>query len=213
MKQELDVIIKIALVATVVCNSGCNDPLPTYEEPKVIIATIIPQATLDTVFYAESFEEVGPDSNLVFQQPNPVVFNFFAENLYVETLYGTASISGKLEISVIDRPDLGATIPIKENNIVPEPAYDPRTQILTLDPNGTVRFQVEWNLRDNNGRMIYHDLENFSTTSASGWSFYRIFSTRIHVRVLLQLYPQTSTFEGDQDFDLNIKGGIRILGP
>ncbi|HTX17015.1 MAG TPA: hypothetical protein VMG34_00015 [Bacteroidota bacterium] len=193
--------------------SGCNDPLPTYVQPTVTISTIVPSTTLDTVTYSESFEEVGPDSNLVLAYPNPVTISFYAQNLYSETLYGDAVITGRAEISFESQPDLTVTLPITGGEMQPNSSYDPRTGILTLDPQAKVWFNLHWNLRDNSGRMVYHDLSNFSTLGSSGRSFYRVFSENIHVRVYLQLYSQTSMFEGDQDFDLDIKGSIVILGP
>jgi len=203
----------LTVVLPISCALGCNDPLPTYEQPKVSIETIIQQVIIDTVYYSESFEEVGPDSNLVFQIPNPVVFDVYEKSLYDETLYGKASVSGNLKIWITDQPEIKATVPISESNIVTGSGYDPKTGFLTVDPNGSVRFQISWNLRDNNGRFIYHDLTNFTTTPIDSVSFYRICSTKLHVRANLQLFPQTSTNIGDQDFTLNMKGRIVILEP
>ena len=211
--RKLSPLVLLGAGLCLLAESGCNDPLPTYVQPTVTIATVVPSVTLDTALYSESFEEVGPDSNLVFAYPTPLELSFYAQNLYSETLYGKAVIAGRVEISFESRPDLTVTLPITEQNLQPTTSYDPATEILTLDPQAKVWLKVYWNFRDNTGRMIYHDLTNFSTSNATGRAFYRVFPENIHVRVYLQLYSQTSMFEGDQDFDLTIKGYIRILGP
>ena len=211
--RKLSPLVLLGAGLWLLAEYGCNDPLPTYVQPTVTIATVVPSAGLDTVSYSESFEEVGPDSNEVFEYPTPVALSFYAQNLYSETLYGDAAITGRVEISFESQPDLTVSLPITEQSMQSSTSYDPRTGILTLDPQAKVWFKVYWNLRDNTGRMIYHDLTNFSTTNSTGRAFYRVFAENIHVRVYLQLYSQTSMFEGDQDFDLDIKGFIRILGP
>ncbi len=202
----------IALVAAVVAaGAGCNDPLPTYEEPKVTIATIVPSATLDTVFYAETGDLIGPDSVLELDAPNPIIFSFFEENQYQETLYGPASISGKFELWAVDKPDVRATLPITESNMVPGTAYDSKTGILAMDPNYLLPFRVTWDLRDSKGKRFYRSFKKYQIVpyyGIFGYAFWRVSSIRIHVRVTIQLYAQSSAFIGDQEFDLNVRGGI-----
>ena len=198
-------------VAVVVLESGCNDPLPTYVQPKVTIATIIPPGALDTVLYAESGDTVPPSGVVELRAPQPILFNFTEVNQYQETLYGTAAVSGKLELWAVDRPGVGITLPITEDNIVPNTAYNSKTGILTMDPNFQVPFRVSWDLKDSKGNRFYDDIDEYRIepyTGNFGYTFLKVFSIKIHVRISIQLYAQSSTFSGEQDFILNALGGI-----
>ncbi|HTX17681.1 MAG TPA: hypothetical protein VMG34_03385, partial [Bacteroidota bacterium] len=138
--------------------AGCDDPLPPYQRPTAIVETVVPAATLDTVTIVESFEAFGPDSNLILIPASPVHFKFYAENLYDETLYGAAAISGKLELWVSDRPYLKRTISVSSDNLMPTLVYNSRTHNLTLDPKTPLWFDVPWDLKQDNGRFLHHDL-------------------------------------------------------
>ena len=212
--QRARIFPVFSLLSIVIC-VGCKDPLPVYEKPSVIIETTIPFAYLDTVLYAESYELVArPDSYYVFQSPNPVPLHAFEENLSDNTLYGKVLVTGKMEITVTDQPGVERTISITENNLMSTPAYDPRDSTLRLDPKTPLWLEVPWDLRDDNGRPIYHEIPFAVASGPVGVNgrlytgFYRVFSHPIHVRVSVQLFPQTSTFSGEQDFTLNIKGAI-----
>ncbi|HTR82659.1 MAG TPA: hypothetical protein VMM58_13600 [Bacteroidota bacterium] len=193
---------------------GCNDPLPTYTEPTVTVATIVPSAILDTVLYVEYGDSFGPDSLLEIMPPNPIDFTFYEENQYQETLYGAAAVQGKLDLWVVDHPDIGATIPITIKNIVPGPAYDSKTGILVMDPGQLVQFQVLWNLKDSKGNRIYHDISAYTVEPYVGlfnYDHWKITSMKIHVRVTIQLFAQTSAFVGELEYGLVTKGGIVYL--
>ncbi len=198
-------------VVTIMAGLGCNDPLPTYVQPTVTIATILPSATLDTVLYAETAQDFYPDGPLEVRPPTPMVFTFYEENQYQETLYGTASVSGTLQLWVVEQPEIEASIPVTASDIVPGTAYDPNTGILTMDPSRLVMFQVAWNLRDSNGDRFYRALTSYRTepyTGNAGYSFLKISTIHLHVRATVQLYAQTSTFVGDQVYVLTVLGGI-----
>jgi hypothetical protein len=209
------------LLFAILLVAGCDDPLPPYERPNVVITTTISTSPLDSVSYAESFEMVNSDSALVlFQLPTPAKIMFYAENLFYETLYGKTAVTGKVELWVIDQPSLRTTIPITDDDLMPTLAYDSKTGYLTVDPEIPLWFQVPWDLREDNGRRIYHDLPYSilnEKVRVNGVvyerSFYRVFSPKMHIRVSLQLFPQTSTFSADQDFSLTIMRGIVITQP
>ena len=211
-----------AALLAILLMAGCNDPLPPDDRPQVIITTTFISAPLDTVFLVESFDILGPDSNLMVVPPKPILFKFYEQNLYQETLYDKALISGKLEIWLTDLPELKRTIPITANYLLPTSAYDSKTGLLTLDPKTPLWFQVPWNLKEDNGRWIYHEMPygyDFSKRvivngSTKQWnSFFRTFSQKMHVRASIQLFPLSSTFIGEQDFEFNIRAGIFYIWP
>ncbi|HTX17016.1 MAG TPA: hypothetical protein VMG34_00020, partial [Bacteroidota bacterium] len=92
----------------------------------------------------------------------------------------------------------------------------------TLDPSTPLWFDVPWDLRQDNGRFLHHDLpcqvvnepvKYNGGVYLIGRSFYRIYSQQIHVRVFVQVFPASTTFSSDQDLPLVIKGGVVYVQP
>lgn len=114
----------------------CNESLPTYQEPAKVFSGKIEGS------YGLTIAE------------NTMAIFFTITNNFDETFQGDASMKGSIEIVSMRDPSVRKTFAIGPANISQSRGYDRTTGRLTIDPRDSIKFQVHWNLIDDNGRDL-----------------------------------------------------------
>lgn len=114
---------------------SCVESLPPLIEPDNLLeGSLVPSYTY------------GEDNMLTVQ--------FLVTNEFDETLEGTASFSGEIEIMLERLPQYKRTIALSPSNIFQARDYDPTTRMLRMDAGESIWLQVKWNFVDDDGRDL-----------------------------------------------------------
>jgi hypothetical protein len=114
----------------------CDESLPPYREPdSVLAASIRGDYTLSAV-------------------DNSMKVYLTVQNQFDETLQGTASFRGTVEITSARDPRVVKTFPVKAQNLIQATGYQPATGRLTLNPGESLVFLFSWNFVDDRGQDL-----------------------------------------------------------
>ena len=161
---------------------SCNDSLPPYSAPANVFRSYVRNISPAAVSYQYGFANGAVPSRLKSISP-PQVFFIDIVNTFDEVLQDQPEVSGALEITDDDMPEVKATIPITVANLT-GPQYNTTTNILTLLPRDTLRLRCSWGYKtddslwafqrayvveyvsDNRGNtLVTHAPMNFSATA------------------------------------------------
>ncbi|MBI3788458.1 MAG: hypothetical protein HY276_09410 [Ignavibacteriales bacterium] len=114
----------------------CNESLPVYEEPTKVFSGKIEGS------YGLTVAE------------NMMAIFFTVRNNFDETFQADAALKGNIEIVSLRDPSVRKTFAIGPANVSQSSGYDRTSGKLTIDPRDSIKFQVHWNLIDDNGRDL-----------------------------------------------------------
>lgn len=116
--------------ALVLLLGPCDESLPPYREPdQPFEATVRGDYTLSVI-------------------DNSMKVYLTVKNIFDETLEGTASFRGTVEIVSARNPQIQKTFQIRAQNLIQAPGYTSSTGRLIFDPGTSLVFLFSWNFVD-----------------------------------------------------------------
>jgi hypothetical protein len=130
----------------------CEDPLPAYVNPKDLLTATVTVVSDAKIVYTHGDVNNVDDLRIAFSS-NSFIINIGVKNTFDETLQDVASIDGKVELFLENQPDVKATLPIKDINVVGN--FIDANNILTLDPDTTMWFKTSWKYKFDDGTWAF----------------------------------------------------------
>ena len=127
---------------------GCDEQLPSYEEPKDVLEGFLQKTTGDTA-------TVVIDSLGNFVGSEPTRFRVYVRNKYFQLLEGTALIKGTVNLGAFVPSPRVASVTLSRSSFVAPPIFQQR---ITLPPGDSARMDVGWN-HSVIGGYIYDSLQ------------------------------------------------------
>lgn len=119
------------LFSTLVLLLGpCDESLPPYREPE------------------QPFEAIVRGDYTLSAIDNSMKVYLTVKNVFDETLEGTASFRGTVEIVSARDPRIQKTFQIRAQNLIQAPGYTPSTGRLRFDPGTSLVFLFSWDFLD-----------------------------------------------------------------
>ncbi len=207
----------LSIIFIIVSSAGCEDPLPVYVEPKNIFAATFVRADSTLIQYYETDEkDVTPEGPMISYNQYTPNFQFICavENTYEETMEGTASIEGKLEVWNSLHPEMKATIPVTLGQIITGPTYNASTNTIVMNPGDKTFFSVKWNYRFDSGMWLHQTMGVSGQQILTGRSWYVIHSPGIlSARLTISLFKNATAAITETKIPTAVRGVIHVTKP
>ena len=147
-------VVLIVVFCLAVVNLSCNDSLPAYNAPTDFLRASARNISPPDVFYSyvEFYNDV--DKNPVNISSAPQTLFIDVVNTFDETLQDFPDVSGTLELTDPDVPNLIATIPLSVANLTGI-QYNSTTRLLTLNPGDTLKLRCSWRYKGDDGKWVF----------------------------------------------------------
>ena len=169
---------------------GCDETLPTREEPKKFL-----KASLN-VQPLEVRVDIDSSGQLPYGvPPYPERVSGFNGSLeltlvsyYNEVLQDNAHVRGTIDVWLESRPDVRATVSLTEVD-VDYPVFDP-DGLLTLTPGDSIHLARQWSHIASNGRSFFRYGPLRTKVDASGRWYYESAPMRFNAQATLQVFEK-----------------------
>ena len=128
--------VEILVVLSCLSSGSCDETLPLREDPERVLEGAVECAYVLTAL------------------DNSLKIYLTVKNVFDETLQEYPRLTGKISITSVRDESVQKVFTIASTSLITAPAYNPATDILTLNPQETIRFGVSWNLTDDSGRDL-----------------------------------------------------------
>lgn len=113
---------------------GCDEQLPSYEQPNDVLEGFLQKTTHDTV-------TIVVDSREQFLGSEPSRFRVYVRNRYHQLLEGTSLVKGKIGFfAFVPTPKVGSS-ELTRNNVFAPPIFQGR---IAVAPGDSAKLEVRW---------------------------------------------------------------------
>ena len=133
----------------VLLTGGCDEQLPSYEEPKDVLSAYLQRTTGDTV-------SIFIDSTEQFLGSEPTRFRVYVQNRYIQLLEGTQLINGKINLFSFVPLPRASSLSLTRSNLFSPPIFQQR---VALPPGDSAKLEVGWSHTVIGGGRLYDSLQ------------------------------------------------------
>ncbi|MBX2991303.1 MAG: hypothetical protein KF749_09045 [Bacteroidetes bacterium] len=140
-------VIMTLLLVTLL--SGCDEQLPSYQEPKDVLAAFLQKTTGDTV-------TVVIDSLERFLGSEPTRLRVYVQNRHIQLLEGAQLINGKINLFSFVPLPRAASLSLGRSNLFSPPIFQ---QHVALPPGDSAKLEIGWSHTVIGGGRLYDSLQ------------------------------------------------------
>jgi len=190
---------------------SCEDPLPSYEEPKEVFKIDFFPDTPSVITYRGRDSNV-PDEMPYSISPNMMYMRVRVTNVYDDVLQGPLFISGEVSLTFVKDERVRIVVPFTQANALSSPYVDWSTMTLTLEPGQPIWLQPTWDWKQDKKWIFRYTA--FATIPVGGNSYMKDhepmeFKGKVRVQIFRQKGP---VYSEEKEFSLKFQG-ILNLGP